>query len=95
MKKINNGNTESVTQFFDGGNGGAVISPADNIVYGGLCYAAPCTKSVDGNITFLAQFNDPLADSRSNGNGSSLLSFIVCKKEYKKALARITSFELK
>ena len=53
MEKFFDGDTQTITQLFDGGDGGAVITPADNIVDGGLGDTADSTKFVDGNIRFL------------------------------------------
>lgn len=53
-------NVQAVTQFFNGGDGGAVISAADDIVYRRLRYAAETAQLVHGNISFVAQLDDPL-----------------------------------
>ena len=63
MEKFLNGDTQAVTQLFDGGDGRAVIAPANDIVHGGLGHAAPGTQSIDGNILFLTQLHDSLPDS--------------------------------
>lgn len=74
MEEILNGNAKPVTQLFDGGDGRAVIAPANDIVHGGLGHPASGTQSIDGNILFLTQLHDSLPDSFSYGNGFHLLS---------------------
>lgn len=53
MEEILNGNTKPITQLFDGGDGRAVIAPANDIVHSGLGHTASGTQSVYGNILLL------------------------------------------
>lgn len=49
-----NGDVKAVAQLFDGGNCGAAIAAADDIVHRGLGDAAQRAQFVDGNIPFPA-----------------------------------------
>lgn len=94
MEEILNRNTKSIAQFFNGRDCRTVVASADDIVDRRLCNAAFYAQSIDGNILFFAQFNNPQANSLSYGNGRFLLSSQYVKKEYIIALAKVTSFEL-
>lgn len=54
FKEFLNGDTETVTQLLNGGNSGAAVSSADNIIDGGLGHAAHVAQFVDGQIPFPA-----------------------------------------
>ena len=61
-KELPDRDTQSVAQLFYGGNGGAVVSAADNVVDGGLRYAAEAAEPVDGQAVLPAQLQDTLSD---------------------------------
>ena len=47
MEELVNCDTQSIAQLFDGRNGGAVVSAADDIVHSGLCHAAHAAELVE------------------------------------------------
>ena len=75
MEKVLNGNAQAITELFDGGNGGAVVPPADDIVHSGLGDAAHTAQTVDGNIPFPTQFQNPLFDRLANIHAHHLTSY--------------------
>ena len=54
MEKLLDGDTQAVTQLFDGGNRSAAVSPADDVIDSRLRDTAHVAQFVDGNIVFLA-----------------------------------------
>lgn len=54
MEKFLDGDTQAVTQLFDGGNRSAAVSPADNVIDGRLRDTAHVAQLVDGDVLFLA-----------------------------------------
>ena len=48
VEEIFDGDVQPVAELFDGGNGGTVIAPTDNVVDRGLGNAAFQTHGVDG-----------------------------------------------
>ena len=60
VKKFFKGDTQTVAQLFDGGDGGAVVASADDIVDGGLSDAADAAEFIDGNVLLPAELYDAL-----------------------------------
>lgn len=58
VKKGADRNAEPIAEFFDGRNCCAVVSAADDVVYGGLRDTADGTKFVDGKVMLVAQRQD-------------------------------------
>ena len=58
FKEFLNGDTETVAQLLNGGNSGAAVPSADNIIDGGLGHAAHVAQFVDGQIPFPAQIQN-------------------------------------
>lgn len=54
MEEFLDGDTQAVTQLFDGGNCSAAVSPADNVIDSRLRDAAHVAQLVDGDVLFLA-----------------------------------------
>lgn len=54
MKKLLNGDTQTITQFFDGRNRSAAVSSTDDVIDGRLGDTTHVAQFVDGNIVFLA-----------------------------------------
>ena len=54
IKKIHYAYIQSVTNFFDRGDSGAVISSAYNIIQRGLSDTAHCGELVNGDSVFFA-----------------------------------------
>lgn len=54
MEELLDGDTQAVTQFFDGGNCGAAVSPADDVVDSRLRDTAHVAQLVDGDVLLLA-----------------------------------------
>ena len=54
MEKFFDGDTQAVTQLFDGGNRSAAVSPADNVIDGRLRDTAHVAQLIDGDVLFLA-----------------------------------------
>ena len=57
-----NFDADTVTDFFDGCNGGTVVPTADDVVQGGLCDSADGSEFVYGNLVFCAKFKDAKSD---------------------------------
>ena len=74
VKELLNGDAQAVTQFFDGGDGGAAVAAADNVVDGGLGDTANSAELVDGNICFLTQLYNALFDRFADIHGPHLTS---------------------
>ena len=55
MKKFLNGDAQAVAQFFDGGDGGAVVAATDNVIHCGLGDTAHAAELVNRKIFFLAE----------------------------------------
>ena len=53
MEKLLNGDTQAVTQLFDGRDGGAAVAPADDVIDGGLRDTAHVAQLVDGDVLLL------------------------------------------
>ena len=47
-------NSKTVAKFLNGGNSGAVVSSADNVIHSGLGNAANAAELVDGDVMLLA-----------------------------------------
>ena len=75
MEKFLNGNAQAITELLDGGNRSAAVAPADDIVHGGLGDSTHTAQTVDGNIPFPTQFQNPLSDRLSNIHGYHLTSY--------------------
>lgn len=58
FKEFLNGDTETVAQLLNGGNGGAAVPTADDVIDGGLGYAAHVAQLVDGQIPLPAQIQN-------------------------------------
>ena len=56
FKEFLNGDFQAIADLFDGGNGGAVVSPAYYIVQCGLGYSADVRQAVYSNLFLLTQF---------------------------------------
>ena len=54
-KELSNGDPQPIADFLDGGYGGAVVPPADDIIEGGLGDPALDAESVEGDIPFFAK----------------------------------------
>ena len=54
MEELINRNTQTVTQLLDRGHSRAVVSAANDVVYGRLRNATNTAQFVDGDISFLA-----------------------------------------
>ena len=54
MEKLLNGDTQAVTQLFDGGDRGTAVSPADDVIDGRLRDTAHVAQLVDGDVLLLA-----------------------------------------
>lgn len=74
MKKLLDGDSQTITQLFDGGNGGAVIPSADNVVDGRLGDAAETAQLIDGNIPLPAQLQNPRLYRFTDVHGHHLTS---------------------
>ena len=74
-EKFTERNIQSVAKLFDCGYACAVISAADDIIYGGLCDPAHAAQLIDGNTPHPAQFNDAASNSFTNTHGYHLLIF--------------------
>ena len=77
MEEVHNGDPQTVAQLLDGGDGGAVIPPADDVVNGRLCYPALGTKTIDRNIVFLTELQNPVSNRFSDCDTLHLLSILV------------------
>ena len=55
MEKIFNGDPQPIAQLLDGGDSGAVVSSADDVIDRGLGDAAHMAKLIDGNISLFTQ----------------------------------------
>lgn len=62
-KKIRKRDINTVTDLFDGRYGHAVVSPADDVVQGGLCDTAGRCKFVHRHMPLTAYLDDPSSDS--------------------------------
>lgn len=60
IEKALNGNAKAITELLDGGNGGAVVAAADDVIDGGLGDTADVAQFIDGQILFLAQKQNTL-----------------------------------
>ena len=54
IKELLDGNSQAITELFDGGNGGAPIAATNNVVDRGLGDTAHGAQLVDGNILLSA-----------------------------------------
>lgn len=54
MEKFLNGDTQAVTQLFDGGNCSAAVSSADDVIDSGLRDTAHVAQLIDGDVLLLA-----------------------------------------
>ena len=54
MEKLLNSDTQAVTQLFDGGDCGAAVSPADDVIDSRLSDTAHVAQFVDGDVLLLA-----------------------------------------
>ena len=54
MEEFLDGDTQAVTQLFNGGDCSAAVSPADDVIDGRLRDTAHIAQLVDGNVLFLA-----------------------------------------
>ena len=54
MEKFLDGDTQAVTQLFDGGNRSAAVSSADDVIDGRLRNTAHIAQLVDGDVLLLA-----------------------------------------
>ena len=71
IKKFPQGDVQPVAQFLDGGDGGAVVAPADDVVDGGLGHAAEGGQPVDSDPTLGAKLQDPRPDRCIGGDSAS------------------------
>lgn len=55
VEEVNYRDIESVADLFDGGNGGAIIPSADDIIKCGLCDAGDGGEFVDGDVALVAE----------------------------------------
>ena len=74
-EEITDVNLQAVADLFDGGNGGAVVSSADDIIKGGLRNAGECCHTVDGYVVLGAQFQYALARCLADIQCSTSLAF--------------------
>ena len=65
VEEVPQGDVQSVAELFDGGHGGGVVAPADDVVDRGLGHAADGGQPVDGDPPLPAQVQDPLPDGRA------------------------------
>ena len=80
-------NVQSVADLFDGGDRGAVVAPANDIIQGRLRDARKRCHTVDGNIVLGAQFEYALARCFSDiqdNTPSCLLDTIIVTFFYQK-----------
>ncbi len=54
MEKFLDGDTQAVTQLFDGGNRSAAVSPADDVIDSRLRDTAHVAQLIDGDVLLLA-----------------------------------------
>lgn len=50
IKELLDGNSQAITELFDGGNGGAPVAATDDVVHGGLGDTTHGAQLIDGNI---------------------------------------------
>ena len=81
-EELINCNTQTITQFLYSGNGCTAVASADDVVYRGLCYAAECTKFIDGNVMFAAQLQNAGFNRFSNIQGYHLFSIKMISIPY-------------
>jgi hypothetical protein len=67
-------NTQTVTQLLNCGHGSTIVSAANNVVNSRLRNTTDAAQLVDRNVAFLAQLNDSLSDSFTDGHWISPLS---------------------
>ena len=72
MEELLDSDAQAVTELFNGGHSGTVISSADNVVHSGLSYAAKCAQFVDRDVSFCAKSQNALLYSFSNVHGLPL-----------------------
>ena len=94
LEKFSNRRSQTIAEFLNCGNRCAVVSPADDVLHCGLCDTALDGKGVDRNISFLADFDDPLPHCLSDLNAPAPLFLQYVRKEYRIPLVKVTSFEL-
>ena len=54
MEKLLNGDTQAVTQLFNGGDCSAAVSPADDVIDSRLRDTAHVAQLIDGDVLLLA-----------------------------------------
>ena len=69
------GDPEAIAQLFDGGDGGAVIASADDVVDCGLGDAADVAEFVDGQILLVAELGNSPSDGFTYTHGYHLPFF--------------------
>ena len=74
VKKRFNGDAQTIAQLLNGGDGGAVIAPADDVVDGGLRHTAQCAQFVNGDVFGFAQLQYAQSNRFANGHRDHLLS---------------------
>ena len=70
IKELLDGNSQAITELFNGGNGGAPIAATDDVVHGGLGDTAHGAQFVDRNVLLPAQLQNPLFDSFTDTQGA-------------------------
>ena len=66
VKEIQNRDVQPVTDFLDGGDGGALIAAADDIVQCGLGDATQGAKPVDGDLPLSTKLEDSIFNCNAN-----------------------------
>lgn len=74
MEKLLDGDTQAVTQLFDGGNCSAAVSSTDDVIDSRLRDTAHIAQLVDGDVLLLAQFQNTLFDRLTDVQGYHLTS---------------------
>lgn len=69
VEKIDDGDLQSVTNFFNGGYGGALVTAADNIVQSWLSDTTDCRKFIDSNISLITHDKNAQPDRSPNAHG--------------------------
>ena len=74
MKKFLDGDVQPVAQLLDGGDRGAPVAPADDVVHGGLGDAAAVAEGIHREVPFPAQLQNAPAHGFSDCHGRHLFS---------------------
>ena len=74
IKEVLNGDSQTIAELLDCGNGGAAVTSADDIVHSGLGHTADAAEFINRNISLAAEFQDAFLDSFSDVHGYHLIS---------------------